>query len=97
MPRSHGRSGYRWRKARATLMREAPDLCHICGHSGGANEADHEPSLKELERLGLDPCDLRFLRRAHGTHAPCPVCGRLCNQSKGAGQLPSAPRQSRAW
>lgn len=97
MPRSKGRSGRRWRTARAMLMQEAPDVCHICGHSGGANEADHEPSLKTLEALGLDPCDLRYLRRAHGTHAPCPTCGRKCNQSKGDRQLPPAPRSSRAW
>lgn len=97
MPRSHGRSGYRWRKARATLLLEAPDVCHICGYSGGANEADHVPALVELERLGLDPCDLRYLRRAHGTWYPCPVCLRRCNQSKGDRELPPAPRHSRAW
>ena len=97
MPRSHGRSGHRWRVARATLLAEAPDVCHICGHSGGANEADHVPALKELERLGLDPCDLRYLRRAHGTWYRCPVCDRACNQSKGDRELTPAPRSSRAW
>ncbi|MGP4092948.1 hypothetical protein [Nonomuraea sp. KM90] len=97
MPRSHGRSGYRWRKARAMLLLTAPDVCHICTHSGNANEADHVPSLKKLEALGLDPCDLRYLRRAHGTWYRCPVCGRACNQSKGDRELPSAPRSSRAW
>ncbi|MEV0616180.1 hypothetical protein AB0I81_22895 [Nonomuraea sp. NPDC050404] len=97
MPRSHGRSGYRWRKARATLMLEAPDVCWICGHSGGANEADHDPPLKQLEALGLDPCNPAYLRRAHGTWYRCPTCGRACNQSKGDRELPPPPRASRAW
>lgn len=96
MARSLGRSGRRWRRARATLMAEAPDLCWICGHSGGANDADHDPPLKTLEVLGLDPCDLRYLRRAHGV-TKCATCGRACNQSKGARLLLPAPRQSRAW
>ena len=96
MPRSLGRTGRRWRRARATLMAEAPDVCWICGHSGGANDADHDPPLATLEALGLDPCDLRYLRRAHGVQG-CPVCLRKCNQSKGAKSLPPAPRSSRAW
>lgn len=96
MPRSLGRSGGRWRKARATLMAEAPDVCHICGHSGGADDADHVPALKVLEALGLDPCDPRYLRRAHGVSG-CPVCLRKCNQSKGDKQVLPAPRTSRAW
>lgn len=96
MPRSLGRSGRRWRRARATLMAEAPDICWICGHSGGANDADHDPSLKVLEELGLDPCDPQFLRRAHGV-AGCPTCGRRCNQSKGVKPVLPAPKSSRAW
>lgn len=77
-------------------MAETPDLCWICGHSDGANDADHDPSLQELERLGLDPCDPRFLRRAHGVDG-CPTCGRKCNQSKGDKAVLPPPKASRAW
>ena len=95
MPRSTGRTGRRWRRARAQLFAEIPDICWICGHPG-TTDADHEPPLKILEQLGLDPCDLRYLRRAHGVNG-CPTCGRKCNQEKGAKtMLPAAPT-SRAW
>jgi hypothetical protein len=32
VPRSLGRGGRRWRRARARLFTETPDACHICGH-----------------------------------------------------------------
>jgi hypothetical protein len=96
MPRSLGRTGGRWRNARRTLMDTTPDVCWLCGHSGGADDADHDPPLETLEALGLDPCDLQYLRRAHGVHG-CPTCGRKCNQSKGARTTPPAPKSSRAW
>lgn len=96
MPRSLGRSGRRWRRARAILMAETPDICWICGHAGGANDADHHPPLRELEEQGLDPCDPRFLRRAHGV-AGCPTCRRACNQSKGNRLAPPVLKTSRAW
>lgn len=77
-------------------MAETPDVCWICGHAGGANDADHHPPLSVLEAHGLDPCDPCYLRRAHGV-TKCPTCGRACNQSKGDKQLPPAPKASRAW
>ena len=90
-----GREGRRWRRARATLFTEAPDICHICGHPG-TSDADHDPPLIILKRLGLDPCDLQYLRRAHGT-TPCYVCGERCNQRKGT-KLDYRPlNHSQAW
>lgn len=82
MTRSLGRTGARWRKARATLWAEAPDVCWICGHEG-TTDADHDPPLVVLEAMGLDPCDLAYLRRAHGASG-CPACGLKCNQLKGS-------------
>jgi hypothetical protein len=95
MARSKGRTGRPWRRARAQLFAEAPDLCHLCGHPG-TTDADHVPALVELERLGLDPTDVRYLRRAHGVRG-CATCGRKCNQEKGAKAMPPPPRASRAW
>jgi hypothetical protein len=96
MTRSLGRSGRRWRRAREILFTQAPDVCAICAHPG-TTDADHDPPLKELERLGLDPCDLAFLRRTHGVRG-CPTCGRKCNQEKGGtiGYTPAA-KTSRNW
>jgi hypothetical protein len=50
-----------------------------------------------LKALGLDPCDLQYLRRAHGWRG-CPTCGRKCNQEKGStiGYQPAEP-SSRDW
>lgn len=96
MARSLGRTGRRWRTARALLMATRPDICTICGHPGRANEAHHVPSLKVLERLGLDPCDQRYLFRAHGVKR-CPTCNRACNQSQGDKTTPPAHKTSRAW
>lgn len=95
MARSRGRGGRPWRRARALLFAEAPDVCWLCGHAG-TTDADHDPPLGELERRGLDPTDIRFLRRAHGVKG-CPTCGRKCNQEKGAKTVMPAPRASRAW
>lgn len=70
-------------------------VCWLCGHDG-ATDADHEPPLKVLEELGLDPTDLRYMRPAHGVDG-CPTCRRKCNQSKGAKTVLPAPKSSRAW
>lgn len=93
---SDGRHGRPWRRARAQLFAEAPDVCWICGH-GGTTDADHDPPLVVLKALGLDPCDLQYLRRAHGSSG-CPICGRKCNQEKGStvGYQPAEP-SSRDW
>lgn len=95
MTRSRGRTGRPWRRARALLFETAPDVCWICGHAG-TTDADHEPALVVLEALGLDPTDLRYLRRCHGSSG-CPTCGRKCNQEKGARSMPPAAATSRAW
>lgn len=94
MPRSLGRSGGRWRKARALLLAENT-VCWLCGHDG-ADTADHDPPLVQLEAAGEDPCDRRYLKPAHGVNG-CPFCGRRCNQEKGTKPgLPPVPT-SRAW
>lgn len=95
MPRSLGRAGRRWRRARANVL-AASTICWLCGHDG-AGEADHDPPLAELEAAGIDPCDERYLKPAHGVLSRCETCGRCCNQSKGnRPAVPAAPT-SRAW
>lgn len=97
MARSLGRTGRRWRNARAEIL-AVSRICHICGHDG-ANDVDHHPiPLWRVDRLGLDPCDLANLRPAHGANSRCPVCGSCCNSVKGGRE--GAPREdprSRAW
>lgn len=85
-------------------MLAVTDLCHLCHHHG-AHTSDHIISARDWPRdpdgrhlPGLDDPD--NLAPAHGTignHAlnPCPVCGQLCNQSRGARTITS-PR-SRDW
>lgn len=70
------------------------DVCGICGHEG-AKTADHiigapEWRARHGSLKGFD--DPANLQPAHGTMGnvainPCPVCGRLCNQSKGANRV----------
>jgi hypothetical protein len=104
-----GRSGTGsrvYRTNRAILL-ASNDICGICGH-GGSLTADHIINAKVWPRdrngrpePGLDA--LSNLQPAHGTlgsgldriHNPCPTCGRLCNQSKGA--RPPRRIRSRAW
>lgn len=100
-----GTGGSAYRRNRALLL-ATTDRCALCGH-GGATTADH---VVDARRWPRDPGgrrqpgfnDLANLQPAHGTMGgrqpdnPCPVCGRLCNQSKGArGQLRRP--QSRDW
>lgn len=97
MSRTSGRAGTGhalYRKNRAILLAQS-DQCGICGH-GGSQTADHIISAKVWPRdargkplPGLD--DLSNLRPAHGSMGAgkgrinaCPVCGRICNQSRGA-------------
>ncbi len=77
----------RYRRHRRIVLAYS-DLCGICGHAG-AMTTDHivPPDQWPPGTPGLD--DLDNLQPAHGTlgagriHNPCPICGRLCNQSKG--------------
>ncbi len=104
-----GRSGtgnYVYRQNRATLLSQTT-RCGLCGHEG-SRTADHIISAKDWPRgpdgrrmPGFD--SLANLQPAHGTMGagrdveqnPCPVCGRLCNQSKGA-RVRKRP-QTRDW
>lgn len=105
-----GTGNRRYRTNRAILLAR-DQICGICGH-GGAQTADHIvpdplwPRDSDGKRLpGFDELD--NLQPAHGTMGAgrgrqnrCPVCLRLCNQSKGDGRrrLPKAPRvTSRVW
>ena len=106
-PRSSGRSGTGnavYRRNRATLL-ASTTRCGLCGHEG-SKTADHRVDAKHWpkdlygKRLpGFD--DLANLQPAHGTIGgnqpdnPCPVCGELCNQKKGA-RAPRRP-QTRNW
>ncbi len=87
MVRSRGRTGRPWRRARALCLTRST-ICWLCGHDG-ADEADHDPPLKVLEAMGLDPCDQRYLHPAHGSNG-CPICGRKYNQIKGDRTGPTA-------
>ena len=94
-----------YRRNRQRMLVES-DVCGICGH-GGAQTADHIipdplwPRDETGRRLpGFDGRD--NLQPAHGTMGatgainPCPYCGALCNQSKGARLKVGQPR-SRKW
>jgi hypothetical protein len=110
VPSTSGRGGTgnaRYRRNRA-LMLSQDDVCRICGH-GGSQTANHVIAAKYWPRgadgkplSGMD--ELSNLEPAHGTmgsgrdrlHNPCPVCGRLCNQSVGARVTHRRP-QTRQW
>lgn len=89
------------------LTLQASDLCGICGH-GGALTCDHIIPANLWPRDGDGRFlpglhDLENLQPAHGIlhnptrFNPCPVCHRMCNQSKGdAISAPPSPR-SRVW
>jgi hypothetical protein len=93
-----------YRRNRA-LMLASDDVCRICGH-GGSLTANHVVPAKFWPKdaagkplPGMD--DLSNLEPAHGTLDPgrinpCPVCGRLCNQSLGA-RAPRGRPQTRSW
>ncbi len=78
------------------------NVCVLCGH-GGAKTADHIVSWKHWPkdsdgRLLPGFNSMGNLQPAHGTmgsgpdreHNRCPVCSKLCNQSKGAGSARNA-------
>lgn len=96
----------RYLRNRAKMLAEN-NVCGICGHSG-ALTADHIIPAKlwprdECGKLlpGLD--ELTNLRPAHGSMGAgrarlinrCVTCGRLCNQSRGAG--PAVRVRTRKW
>ena len=103
MPQPPGdpRNGHVYRKTVATMLANS-DLCWLCGHPG-ARTADHVISVKAWFALHGSYAGVNHpanLRPAHGTKGrfnnPCPVCGVLCNQVRGAGQAQAEPH-SRVW
>lgn len=99
-----GTGNYTYRRNRAALLAQTT-RCGLCGHDGAAT-ADHIIDDKHWPR-GLDGRrapgfdELGNLQPAHGTMGgrqpdnPCPVCGELCNQKKGA-RVAHRP-QTRDW
>lgn len=92
---SSGRKGRRWRRVRGDVL-AASTVCWLCGHEG-AGSVDHDPPLRELRRLRLDPEDPRYLKPAHGALSRCPTCGKACNEVKGARPAAHTVIHSRAW
>ena len=105
---SSGRSGTRRQRTSRAAVLAHSDLCWLCGHPG-ARTADHVIDATRWPRTpdgrmlpGFD--DPANMRPAHGTmgsgphrtHNPCPTCGKLCNQSRGARMTPTSPR-SEDW
>lgn len=98
-----GTGNYRYRRNRGILL-ATTDRCGICGHPG-SKTADHIIDDKHWPRdafgkrlPGFD--ELPNLQPAHGTLQPgkvnrCPICGRLCNQSRGARE--QRRPQTRDW
>jgi hypothetical protein len=103
MPSAYNRGRPYHRNLKAVLAES--DLCGICGHPG-AHTGDHIIPVRQWPRddrgkllPGVDSKE--NLMPAHGTMRPghlnpCPVCHRLCNQSKGGRRRTATPR-SRDW
>lgn len=103
-----GRSGTghrTYRTNRAAMLAEN-DTCWICGHSG-ALTADHVIPYTKWPRDHRGKLLPGFnsrenMRPAHGTMGNklppnrCPICRRLCNQSRGDRAPYKSPR-SRKW
>jgi len=96
------RNGHRYRVAVATCIANS-DLCGLCGHHG-ARTADHIiPVDVWYRRYGTydGVNDQTNLQPAHGTKGrinnPCPTCGKLCNQAKGARLIVAVSPRSRDW
>jgi hypothetical protein len=101
-----GTGGRRYRRNRALVLANS-DHCGIC-HHGGAATTDHIISARDWPRGpdgrhlpgfnepdNLQPAHGTMGNRASGGLNPCPTCGRLCNQSRGARPI-NSPR-SRKW
>jgi hypothetical protein len=98
-----GTGNAHYRRNRGIVLGQS-DRCGLCGHRG-ARTADHIisdrlwPRDRAGKRLpGFD--ELTNLQPAHGTMEPgrlnpCPTCGQLCNQVKGA-RVRRRP-QTRNW
>lgn len=85
-----GTGNARYRRNRLIVL-SASDICGICGHPGAAT-IDHIISAKRWIGSKFDFDDIPNLQPAHGSLGRtgmtnrCTTCGRLCNQSKGAGR-----------
>ena len=83
-----GTGGARYRKNRLIVL-SASDVCGICGHPGAAT-VDHIIPVKRWTGEKGAHDNVENLQPAHGSLGSlglvnrCPVCDRLCNQSKGA-------------
>lgn len=78
-----------FRKLAAWVVARDGGLCGLCGH-GDARTVDHVISVRDWPEGVHGVHEPENLQAAHGSRGvgvsnPCPVCGKLCNQSKGAG------------
>lgn len=94
--RTAGRKGRPYQRARAQVLADSGGICWLCGHPG-AGDIDHDPPLKYLRAMELDPNDPAVMRAAHGSTSRCGTCLKCCNQSKK--DKPAQPRSnnSRVW
>lgn len=98
MPRSRHRTGRPYRRAREQMFAIYGHTCHLCGHDG-AHTADHLTPVSLDPEQPISPHDMR---PAHGTRGgqppnPCPTCGRLCNQERGAGPVDAVFTPALTW
>lgn len=92
----------RYKRNRAIRLAQPDgDLCHLCGHRG-ARTIDHIVDVVAWWTMygtydGVN--DIDNLAPAHGTEGRvnnrCPVCLKMCNQSKG--RTPPPGVRSRVW
>lgn len=75
------RKGRPYRRLRAQVFAEDPDICITCGHPG-TDQMGHKIPLTLAPHLGLARSNVG---RQHGTQ-PCPTCHVRCNQVEGNGQ-----------
>lgn len=97
------RNGHEYRTNRAIVLAQS-DVCGICAHIG-ARTCDHIIGWERwIDMYGsIDGWNgLSNLQPAHGMlsnplrYNYCPVCGRLCNESKSHNVIEPMPR-SRVW
>lgn len=98
------RNSTEYRRNRAVVLGHS-DICGICGH-GGAIACDHIISYPLWMDMygtyeGFDA--IENLQPAHGMlsnplrYNYCPICKRLCNDSKGGRPVMRQSPRSRRW
>ncbi|WP_091078991.1 HNH endonuclease [Nonomuraea wenchangensis] len=91
MPRSKGRAGRPWRRARAQVL-AASNICWLCGRPIDMDLPPNHRMSATVDHIdpisrGGDPLNIALLRPAH----------RSCNSSRGNKDPKPRRRQSRDW